>query len=46
MRPPDASSGAHPEEQTVTVGPWTITTLSMSLKRRPSRQKGLLTVQP
>jgi hypothetical protein len=24
MRPPHASSGAHPEEQTFTVGPWTI----------------------
>jgi hypothetical protein len=24
MRPPHASSGAHPQEQTVTVGPWTI----------------------
>ena len=26
MRPPHASSGAHPQEQTVTVGPWTIGT--------------------
>ena len=26
MRPPHASSGAHPQEQTVTVGPWTIST--------------------
>jgi hypothetical protein len=26
MRPPHASSGAHLEEQTVTVGPWTIST--------------------
>jgi hypothetical protein len=26
MRQPHASSGAHPEEQTVTVGPWTIST--------------------
>src|SRR5262249_36791858 len=24
MRPPHASSGAHPQEQTATVGPWTI----------------------
>ena len=24
MRPPHASSGAHPQEQTVTVGPWII----------------------
>ena len=26
MRSPPTSSGAHPEEQTVTVGPWTIST--------------------
>ena len=26
MRPPHASSGTHPQEQTVTVGPWTIST--------------------
>ena len=26
MRPPYDSSGAHPQEQTVTVGPWTIST--------------------
>ena len=26
MRPPHASSGAHPQEQTATVGPWTIST--------------------
>ena len=26
IRPPHASSGAHPQEQTVTVGPWTIST--------------------
>jgi hypothetical protein len=26
MRPPHASSGAHPQEQTVTVGPWIIST--------------------
>jgi len=26
MRPPHASSGAHPEDRTVTVGPWTIST--------------------
>ena len=26
MRPPHASSGARPQEQTVTVGPWTIST--------------------
>ena len=26
MRSPHASSGTHPEEQTVTVGPWTIST--------------------
>jgi Extensin-like protein C-terminus len=26
MRSPHTSSGAHPEEQTVTVGPWTIST--------------------
>jgi hypothetical protein len=26
MRPPHASSGAHPEDRTVTVGPWTIGT--------------------
>ena len=26
MRPPHASSGTHPQEQAVTVGPWTIST--------------------